>query len=377
MNATDVIVVGGGVIGQTIAWRTAQRGRAVTLVDPDPGRGASWAAAGMLAPVAEAAYGETALLRANAASHRRWPTFARALEEASGVEVGYRECGTLVVAREADDVGELDRLHGYHTELGLDAVRLRGREARSLEPALTPGLRGAVHSPGDHQVDNRAVVRALAVAGQRVGVRVDHRAGKRLLTAGGRVRGLELDDGSELLSAVVVVAAGAGSIHIEGFPEGGRPHVRPVKGQLLHLRVPEGEPPLTQRTIRGNGVYIVSRGDGRVVVGATVEERGFDRRVTAGGVYELLRRAYELVPAIVECELVEATTGLRPGTPDNAPLVGQGPLDGLMIATGHYRNGMLLTPLTGDGMAQLLTDGTLADELVPFSPLRFTSAAVP
>jgi glycine oxidase len=373
----DVVVVGGGAIGLGVAWRAAQAGLAVTLLDDEPGRGATWAAAGMLAPVTEVHYGEEALLRVNLASNALWPAFAAELADASDVDLCYRACGALLVARDADDNAALDDLFAFQARLGLDVQRLRGRETRALEPGLSPRTRGGILVAGDHQVDNRAVVEALRVAAERAGVRIVRERVATVLRDGDRVTGVRTVGGAQVVAGTVVLAAGAASAGIEGLPSELVP-VRPVKGQLLHLRRPPWEPadpPLATRNLRGLEVYIVPRADGRVVVGATVEERGFDRTVTAGAVLDLLRAAWELLPGLAEYELVEAVAGLRPGTPDNAPLVGPTELDGLVAATGHFRNGVLLTPITAAGVTQLLTTGVLPDELAPCDPRRFSVRA--
>jgi glycine oxidase len=365
---TEVAVVGGGLVGLACAWRLALAGHQVTLVDPEPGRGASWAAAGMLAPVTEVHYGEEPLLRLNLAGAAAYPEFVAALEADSDVDCGYRRCGTLVVARDVDDNAELAQLLDFQQRLGLDVERLRSRDCRRLEPGLAPSVRGGILVAGDHQVDNRALVAALREACRRRGVvHVPLRAAG-LRHDGGRVRGLALADGTRLSAGTVVLAAGWEAADLAGLPE--PLPLRPVKGQLLHLRGP-ADAPLATRTVRGLEVYVVPRADGRLVVGATVEERGADRAVTAGGVYELLRATYELLPGVTELELVEVTAGLRPGTPDNAPLIGRGGLEGLVVAAGHYRNGVLLAPVTADAVAELVTAGTVPELLAPFSPTRF------
>jgi glycine oxidase len=378
---SDVVVVGGGVIGLGIAWRAAQAGLGVTVVDRTPGRGASWAAAGMLAPVTEVHYGEQPLLDLNLSASARWPAFAAELEERTSRSVGYRRCGTLAVARDADDHAALDDLFSFQRGLGLKVERLRGRECRQLEPGLAPGVRGGFIAPGDHQVDNRAVVAALLVACERAGVDLVASRAAKVRVDGDRATGVVLHGGQSLDAGTVVLAAGCWSGSLPGLPSGLLPPVRPVKGQLLHLRGP-GDSPLCRRNVRGVGVYIVPRGDGRVVVGATVEEQGFDVTVTAGGVHDLLRAAVELLPEVMELELTETVAGLRPGSPDNAPMIGPSGLDGLVIASGHYRNGILLLPVTADAIATLLTSGTLPEALLPFSPRRFQErrdggAAVP
>jgi glycine oxidase len=366
----DVVVVGGGAIGLAIAWRAAQAGLSVTVVDDAPGRGASWAAAGMLAPVTEAHYGEDRLLRLNLAGQRRWPSFALELAEATGLQTGYRETGTLVVARDADDNAALGDLFAHQRALGLEVERLRGRECRALEAALSPRIRGGILVRGDHQVDNRALVGALQTAAERAGVSLLRARAAAVLTAGDRACGVRTDGGVTLPAGTVVLAAGHASARVAGLPPGALPPVRPVKGQLLHLRALPGAP-LPERNVRGLDVYLVPRGDGRLVVGATVEERGEDLTVTAGAVLELLRAAEELLPAVAEYTLVETVAGLRPGSPDNAPLIGATVLAGLLVASGHYRNGILLTPITADGVAALLTGGEPPEELAFFSPQRF------
>ena len=369
--AADVVVVGGGVIGLAIAWRAAGAGMAVTVVDETPGQGASWAAAGMLAPVTEVHYGERALLDLNLAAADRWPAFAAEVEEASGHPVGYRPAGTLAVARDADDNAALEDLYQFQLRCGLKVERLRSRECRQLEPGLAPGIRGGVLAPGDHQVDNRALVEALLLAGRRSGVRVLEGRVAELATDGDRVTGVVLGDGERLPAGTVVLAAGCWSGGLGGVAAEALPPVRPVKGQLLHLRGPADEP-LCSRNVRGLEVYVVPRADGRVVVGATVEERGFDTRVTAGAVHDLLRAAMELLPDVAELELLETVAGLRPGSPDNAPLLGPAGPEGLVVATGHYRNGILLTPATADAIAELLATGRVPELIAPFGPARFT-----
>jgi glycine oxidase len=376
----DAVVVGGGVIGLGIAWRAALAGMAVTVVDEAPGRGASWAAAGMLAPVTEVHYGERPLLSLNLAAAARWPAFAAEVEEASGLPVGYRPGGTLAVARDADDNAALEDLYQFQLRCGLEVERLRSRECRQLEPGLAPSIRGGILAAGDHQVDNRALVEALLVACQRAGVRMVSGRVAELAVEADRVTGVLLAgggpipspaDGETLAAGVVVLAAGCWSGGLRGLAAEVLPPVRPVKGQLLYLRGPADQP-LCSRNVRGLEVYVVPRGDGRVVVGATVEEQGFDTTVTAGAVHDLLRAALELLPDVAELELAETVVGLRPGSPDNAPMLGPAGPDGLVVATGHYRNGILLTPVTADAIAELLATGRAPEMIAPFAPGRFT-----
>ncbi|MCX4667797.1 glycine oxidase ThiO [Streptomyces sp. NBC_01381] len=375
---TDVLVVGGGIIGLVTAWRAAQRGLSVAVVDPEPGGGAAQVAAGMLAAVTELHYGEQTLLGLNLASAKRYPEFAQELTEASGRDLGYRACGTLAVALDSDDRAHLRELHTLQRQSGLASEWLSGRECRRLEPMLAPGVRGGLRVDGDHQVDPRRLAAALLVACERAGV-VFHRAwAERLTVVRDRATGVVLADGAALEASRTVLAAGSLSGRLTGVPEGVLPPVRPVKGQVLRLTVPERYAPFLSRTVRavvrGSQVYLVPRENGELVVGATSEELGWDTTVTAGGVYELLRDAHELVPGITELPLTETRAGLRPGSPDNAPMLGPTALPGLQLATGHYRNGVLLTPVTGDVMAHALVTGELPDEARAFTPSRFATA---
>jgi glycine oxidase len=375
MIAPDVVVAGGGVIGLSIAWQAAAKGLSVLVADSHPGRGASWTAAGMLAPVTEVHYGEERLLQLNLDSHARYPEWAKELNEASGRDCGYAETGTLVVARDADDNAALNDLFDFQRGLGLEVERLRARECRRLEPSLAPTTRGGILVRGDHQIDNRALVEALLSAREGAGVHMARNRVEHVDLAAGRVETVDLDDGERVPCRALVVAAGAHSASIGGLPQEVVPPVRPVKGQLLHLRGPRDQR-LSTHTIRGLEAYIVVRPDGRVVLGATVEEQGFDERPTAGGVHELLRAGFELMPGITELELVETSVGLRPASPDNAPLLGETAIDGMVIATGHYRNGVLLAPVTGWAIAHLLATGETPEIIASFTPLRFSNPRI-
>ncbi|MFJ7345466.1 glycine oxidase ThiO [Streptomyces sp. NPDC101110] len=376
--SSDVLVIGGGIIGLVTAWRAAQRGFATALVDPEPGGGAAQVAAGMLAAVTELHYGEQTLLGLNLASARRYPDFAAELTELTGRDLGYRRCGTLAVALDADDRAHLRELHALQQQSGLESQWLSGRECRRLEPMLAPGVRGGLRVDGDHQIDPRRLAGALVAACERTGV-VFHRTwAKRLTVVRERAAGAVLADGTEAAAGQVVLAGGSLSGRLAGVPADVLPPVRPVKGQVLRLTMPQRHGPFLSRTVRavvrGSHVYLVPRASGELVVGATSEELGWDTTVTAGGVYELLRDAHELVPGITELPLTETRAGLRPGSPDNAPLLGPTGLEGLLLATGHYRNGVLLTPVTGDALAHVLATGELPEEARPFTPKRFSPA---
>jgi glycine oxidase len=309
----DLTVVGGGIIGLSIAYRAQQSGRRVVVLDRGDA-GAAWhAAAGMLAPVSEAEFQNPELLEAGLESARAWPAFAEELG------VALHTAGTLHVARDRDEAEALEREQAFRERLGLPVERLLPSAARKLEPALAPTIRAALGVPGDLAVDPREVVAALK---RRVEIR--HRD----------VTGLDAIDGE------VVLAAGAWSGQLAAVP------VRPVKGQIVRLRDPghDAAQPLLTRVLRFEGGYLVPRGDGRYVLGATMEERGFDTAVTAGGLHELLRDATELVPGISELVVEEAAVGLRPGSPGNLPIMER--RGRVLIATGHFRNGVLLAPLT-------------------------------
>ncbi len=356
MNVTDeLLVLGAGVIGLTCAWRAAQDGHRVTVLDPAPASGASWVAGGMLAPVTEAWPGEEELLALGVESVRRWPGFAAELGDAAGRPAGLRTDGTLVAATGSGDRAELDALAVHLGRLGRPVERLTGRELRRLEPALGPDVRGGLSVPDDLAVDNRALLAALRGACERAGVLIVTRAAETVLDDGARVLGVRCADGAELAAAAVLVCAGA---HSGGLHPALHGLVRPVKGEILRLAMRPGAFPPPRRTVRalvdGRPVYLVPRDDGGLVLGATQAEVGFDTTVTAGGVRDLLRDAERIVPGIAEYALVESAAGLRPGSPDNLPLVGAVGPAGLLVATGHHRNGMLLAPVTGDAVAALL-----------------------
>ena len=372
----DLVVVGGGVIGTAIAWRAAAAGLGVVLVDPQRDDGASLVAAGMLAPVSESIFGEEALLRLNLLAVRRFPTFAAELEERTGQHTGLRREGTLAVAYDPGDYAALLRLTEFRRSVGLDAAELDSRAIRKLEPFLTPEVRGGVLFAGDWSVDNRRYLAALRQAAQDTGVRTV--AGQATAIIGDPVTGVHLADGDTISCPTVVVAAGWGSAGIAGLPGRLAEAVRPVKGQLLRLRLPAAMPPVlshtVRATVRGIDVYLVPRADGELVVGATQEERGPDRTVTAGAVHDLLRDALSVLPVLSELVLAETGAGLRPGTPDNGPLAGPAGA-GLLLATGHYRNGILLSAVTADAAVAWLTGQPPAAEWAPFTPDRFRTAA--
>jgi glycine oxidase len=387
----DTIVVGAGAIGLGVAWRAAQRGQAVVVLERGaPGQGASFHAAGMLAPITEATYGEDHLLALNLRSARSYPAFLDELEAATGTGLHSKAPGTLFVALDGDQLAALIQLYEFQSSLGLEVEWLEASACRDLEPALHPGVRGGIRA-FEAEVDPRALTASLAKAVAGAGGRI--RSGAevvRVLGQDGHVAGVELTGGEKVLldcgpelprpgagaarPGSVVLAAGCWSGGIVGVPPAVGRALRPVKGQILRMRPRPGDVLPIRHLVRTSEVYLVPRAGGELVVGATVEEQGFDTALTGGGVYELLRAAIEAVPSIRELELTEASAGLRPGSRDNAPLLGPsgpGGLAGLVLATGHYRNGILLTPLTADAIATVISEGRIPDEISPFLPERF------
>jgi glycine oxidase len=293
------------------------------------------------------------------------------LQQASGIDVELRQEGTLVVALTADDQARLNHQLVFQQKLGLPLHWISAAETRRREPHLAGKLAGAVFSPQDHQVDNRKLATALRIAAQAAGATVcEHRPVRAISTQGGRADGIVLADGTRIAADVVVLAAGAWSRSIAGIPPELRPPVRPIKGQMLALRM-DPAAPLVNHVIWAPGAYLVPRRDGRLLVGATVEEKGFDTALTAGAMLMLLEAAWRAVPAVEELAIEETWVGHRPGSRDDAPIVGQGPLDGLFYATGHHRNGILLAPITADAIARLVLNGVIEPVMRPFGIERF------
>lgn len=372
-SAPPVLIVGAGVIGLSIGWTLARDGFSVELFDRGaPGRRASWKAGGMLAPDAELQFGEPELYRLNRESLRRWPDFVDALEDETGIDLGFRTEGTMTVAPDEDSAAAMERVYRFQTKVGADVERLGGAEARDQEPFLAPYMAGAVYTE-DAQVNNRALVRALQ---------------KGILARGGVIHAdmpvasvdpdpqrpaITTANGRRHDGQTVVVAAGAWSRQIDGIEEQFRPPVRPVKGQIIEM---EMTPTFDLRhVVRGPDAYLVPKSDGRLLVGATSEERGFETDVTGEGLYSLLEGAVELVPGIRDLTVTDVGAGLRPGSRDNAPILGPAGVPGTIYATGHYRHGILLTPVTAQEIAHLVQTGTVSEWLEPFLPARFAEPA--
>lgn len=374
----DLLVVGGGIVGLAVAREAAAAGASVALVDREVVRGgdATDVAAGMLAPVGELDFGEPGLLKMNLDSASLYPDLCVELSSETGIETGYRRSGGLHVAPDADEAAVHRRMLELQVESGLDSRWLGPGRARELEPALSPSIHGAVFAADDGSVDPRMMALALEESATRSGaVLLRGREIASLLLEDDRARGVRLADGPEILADETVLSCGAETGRLSWLEPDLRPPIRPVKGQVLELAGDPGDP-ICHRAIVSERVYVVPRPDGRVIVGATVEEKGWDRTVTAGGVHELLREAYRVLPDVAELEFLRASAGFRPGTPDNLPIVGRTVCSGLSLATGHYRNGVLLAPLTGRAVAGMLADGLdQAPGMEAADPGRFRSRA--
>ena len=375
VNRPRVVIIGAGVIGLGIGWRLAARADVTIFDRGKAGMGASHAAAGMLAACCEAEPGEEALVALGRESQARWPRFAEELERASGIDVELRSEGTLLLALTADDQAEIAHRLEFQRQLALPLEWLSAADTRRREPRLAGKIAGAVFSPQDHQVDNRKLAAALHVAAEAAGAKiVEDRPVKEIVAqGGGRVKGVLLEDGVIEKADCVVLAAGAWSRGIGGLPPDRRPPVRPVKGQMLSLRM-DAAAPLLSHVLWAPGAYLVPRRDGRLIVGGTVEEKGFDDTITAGGMLTLLEAAWRAVPAIEELPIEETWVGHRPGSRDDAPILGRGPLQGLVYATGHHRNGILLAPVTADTVARLVLDDIVEPAIAPFGLERFLPA---
>ncbi|MDH4036876.1 MAG: glycine oxidase ThiO [Candidatus Krumholzibacteria bacterium] len=370
-HTPSVIVVGGGVIGLAVAWRLARGGATVTVIERGrAGRAASWVAAGMLAPISEAAFDDHTYVAFARASMARFPGFLKELDADSGITVGLDTQGTLVVARDRDDAEFIHRAFEYRRSIGLPVEWLTGSAAREREPALSPRVAGAMAIPDDHQIDTRALMRALVRACEATGVTVREQTEvTRIVIENDRVTGVETNAG-HVYADTVVLAAGAWSGTIPGIPEHDIPPVRPVKGQLVRLRTDVSF--RLRHVIRAPRAYLLPKHDGSVVVGATQEEMGFDLTPTAGGVSDILRHAWELVPGIHELPFEAVEVGLRPGSRDNHPVIGATGVRGLVMATGHFRHGILLAPATADAVAAGVLHGRYTGAEA-FSPARFVA----
>lgn len=376
MKNKEIIIIGGGVIGLGIGWQLTKSGVSVTIYDSgEAGRAASWAAAGMLAPLAEAHTEEPELLKLGCESLVLYPQWVTELESEAEMSVGFRDEGTHIVGLESDDTHQLKHLYQAQQQLGLDVNWLSGGEVREIESALSPRVSAAIQCESDYQVDNRLMVTALKSAYLRNGgVLHENNPIEKIHVEDCQVQGIETREGFHR-GDMVILSAGCWSSQIDGIPDSIRPPVRPVKGQMMALQMEDGITINSViRTVRARyptDVYLVPRTDGRLIIGATSEEMGYDTRLTVGGMFELLRGAWEVVPGVYELPILESWAGLRPGSRDNAPILGKTPVENLIYATGHYRNGILLSPITAYEISKLVLSDETSDVIRPFQLDRF------
>ncbi len=367
----NVIIIGAGVMGLGVGWRLASNGARVTILERGaPGREASRTAAGMLAPYAEVEFHEEELLRLGEASQALWPDFAAELETAWGRSIHLDRTGTFVVAVDRDDQEALRRQYDYQAQRSQPVTWCTTAELREREPMLSPYIHGGMDCPGDWCVNNRRLITALHDLFIRAGGEVV--SGVEVTdvhTHAGAVTGVLCAGGRTYEAAQVLVAAGAWSRSLRGL-EAARPPVRPIKGQMLSVQM-EPENPLVRHVIRGPDAYHVPKAGGILVIGATSEEKGFDRSHTAGGVYELLKGSYEVIPGTYELPIAQMWTGFRPGSRDNSPILGGCDVSGLFFATGHYRNGIQQTPITVDGVSAAMLGKEVPELLSAFGVHRF------
>jgi len=367
METFDVAIAGAGLIGASIGFELAQAGLRVAIFDRrQPGEGASWAAAGILSPAPENA-ATISMVPLGRASLALYPEFVATLQEISGRDVGYRAKGTLQALLSGEVQAKLNTIVALHHGLGLRAEPLSADDARELEPALSSELEAAVLRPDEASVDNRALTRAVAIAAAQAGVKLfAGRPVQAIRQDGGRCTGL-IVDGEKIEARWTVIAAGCYSAEIEGAAN--YAPVRPAKGQMIALRAENAS---IERVLWSEHVYLVPRNDGRIVAGATVEYVGFDKEVTAGGLQKILDGAIEIAPALADSKIEETWAGLRPDSPDHLPIIGPTGLDGLLIATGHFRSGILLAPITARLIREWITTQSVsAADWTRFSPMRF------
>ena len=370
MKTFDVAIAGGGLIGGAIAFELAWAGLQVALFDrQQPGEGASWAAAGILSPAPENA-GMISTVPLGRASLQLYPEFVAAVEEISGQSVGYRARGTLEALFSTDAQEKLSTIIALHHGLGLKAEPVSAEDAREIEPALSPELEAAVFRPDEACVDNRALTKAVLTAAQHSGLKTFARSKVQSIAKdGGRCDGLFVD-GEKVESRWTVIAAGCSSAEIKGAAH--YAPVRPAKGQMIALRPKDLS---IERVLWSDDVYLVPRNDGRILAGATVEYVGFDKDVTVGAVQKILTAALQLAPALTDAQIEETWAGLRPDAPDHLPIIGPTDLEGLLIATGHFRSGILLAPITAKLIREWITTQSVSQDWAPFSPMRFGEVA--
>jgi glycine oxidase len=368
MKKYDAAIAGGGVIGGAIALELARAGLRVAIFErQQPGQEASWASAGILSPAPENP-GMVALVPLGMASLALYPEFVAQIEEISGESTGFRPKGTIEALFSVDTKAELSTIIALHHGLGLKAEPLRAEDARELEPALSEDLEAAVLRPEEGSVDNRALMSAILEAARRSGAEIFSENGaKAIWREGNRCVGLVLQN-EKVEAEWTIIAAGCFSATIEGIA----PYapVRPAKGQMAALRSDDLK---IERVLWSEKIYLVPRNDGRILAGATVEYAGFDKRATAGGIEKILSAAIDLAPGLANARIEETWAGLRPDSPDHLPILGPTDIDGLLMATGHFRSGILLTPITARLVREWITEQRVSTDWDRFSPLRFPS----
>jgi glycine oxidase len=366
MKHYDAVVAGGGLIGASIAFELADEGMRVAVFDAqDPGREASWASAGMISPAPESS-AMASLLPISLASVRRYPEFLQRVEEISGKSVGYRKDGALDLLLDGTNQNEIDEILAMHRGAGLRAELLTGPEAREIEPSLTGEIRAAIHRPDEASVDNRLLTEATLDAARRKGVEIFPGNGAKALWSDGAVcKGLQMQNG-RVEARWTVIAAGCFCAQIDGVSA--YAPVTPAKGQMMALRCNSVN---LKKDLWSGHMYLVPRNDGRIIAGSTVEYEGFDRNVTVAGMKTILGGAISLVPALDSARIEETWAGLRPDSPDHLPILGPTDLDGLLIATGHFRSGILLTPITASLIREWVATQKVSEDWAPFSPMRF------
>ena len=370
VGRAPIAVVGGGIIGLSVGWQLARRDVAVVVYDRDEaGRGASWVAAGMLAPHSEVGFEEEEFLRLGIESLRQFPRFIDELEEDAGKRVPLDGRGTLIVGFHRDDTERIRRLYEFREHLGLPVEWLPGAAGREIEPLLSPKISAAIWLPDDGQISNRDLIEAVKDALVARGGRIEeHTPVESIVVENGRAKGIRTDR-EEITASSVVVAAGCWSGLIDGIPETIKPPVRPVKGQIVALRMANEF--RFEHVVRAPDAYLLPKDDGRLLVGATQEEMGFDVTPTAGPVMRLLERGWEAIPSIYDLPIDSIDVGLRPGSRDNEPLIGPTEVRDLYYATGHHRHGILLAPVTAYALCDMMLGGRKWDLLGPFHPSRF------
>ncbi|MCC6864693.1 MAG: glycine oxidase ThiO [Ignavibacteria bacterium] len=371
----NIAIIGGGIIGLSVGWQLAKKGLKVAIYERSKaGQGASHAAAGMLAPQAEMGFEDIEMFNLCRKSLEMYPKFVDELYSDTGIKVEVEKTGCILPGFDRDDTERLRRLFDFREKVGLDVIWLTGSEAREIEPFLSPRCTGAIWIYDDAQINNRLLLNVLKKAFVICGGKLfeDHEV-ENINIEGKNIKGIYVH-GSFLNYDTVIVAAGSWSKQINGIPEYLQPPVRPVKGQIISLRL--NETCRITKVVRAPDVYLLPKSDGRLVIGASVEEMGYDLNPTAGEIYRLLERGWQAVPAIYDLPIESIDVGLRPGSRDHMPIIGNSDVNGLYFASGHYRNGILLTPVTAFELSEWISAGIKSEILNGFGIQRFYKETV-